>query len=81
MNKIKFCLCIIKIIMKNQMQDKTNLLLDIFNMISRCLVVFLLYAYIFKINNGSINNVDYKTTMYSMFIYFCIMTLNLRSLE
>ena len=81
MNKIKFCLCIIKIIMKNQMQDKTNLLLDIFNMISRCLVVFLLYAYIFKINNGSINNVDYKTTMYSMFIYFCIMTLNLRSLD
>lgn len=81
MNKIKFCLCIIKIIMKNQMQDKTNLLLDIFNMISRCLIVFLLYAYIFKINNGSINNVDYKTTMYSMFIYFCIMTLNLRSID
>ena len=81
MKKIRFSVCVIKIIMKNQMQDKTNLLLDIFNMIARCLVVFLLYAYIFKISDNSINGVDYKTTMYSMFIYFCIMTLNLRSLD
>ncbi len=81
MKKIKFALCIIKIYMKNQMQDKTNIILDMTNMIARCLVVFLLYAYIFKLNNGSINGVDYKTTMWSMFIYFCIMTLNLRSLD
>ena len=81
MKKIRFYLYIIKIYMKNQMQDKTNLLLDIFNMVARCLVVFLLYAYIFKLSDGSINGVDYKTTMWSMFIYFCIMTLNLRSLD
>lgn len=81
MKKIKFYLTIIKIFMKNQMQDRTNLLLDIFNMISRCLVVFLLYAYIFKLNNGYINGVDYKTTMWSMFIYFCIMILNIRRLD
>ena len=81
MNKIRFSLCVIKIYMKNQMQDRTNLLLDIFNMVSRCLVVFLLYAYIFKLSNGSINGVDYKTTMFSMFIYFCIMTFNLRNLD
>ena len=31
MKKIRFYLYIIKIYMKNQMQDKTNLLLDIFN--------------------------------------------------
>ena len=81
MNKIRFSLCVIKIYMKNQMQDRTNLLLDIFNMVARCLVVFLLYAYIFKLSNGSINGVDYKTTMFSMFIYFCIMTFNLRNLD
>jgi ABC-2 type transport system permease protein len=81
MKKIKFALTVIKIFMKNQMQDKTNLLLDIFNMVSRCLIVFLLYAYIFKLSNGSINGVDYKTTMWSMFIYFCIMILNLRRLD
>lgn len=81
MKKVKFALTVIKIFMKNQMQDKTNLLLDIFNMISRCLIVFLLYAYIFKLSNGSINGVDYKTTMWSMFIYFCLMILNIRRLD
>lgn len=81
MKKIRFAFTVIKIFMKNQMQDKTNLLLDIFNMVSRCLIVFLLYAYIFKLNNGIINGIDYKTTMWSMFIYFCIMILNLRRLD
>lgn len=81
MKKIKFALTIIKIFMKNQMQDRTNLILDIFNMVSRCLIVFLLYAYIFGLQDGSINGVDYKTTMWSMFIYFCVMILNIRRLD
>lgn len=81
MKKTRFAGVVIKIFMKNQMQDKTNILLDIFNMISRCVIVFLLYAYIFKISDGMVNGVDYKTTMWSMFIYFCIMILNLRRLD
>ena len=81
MKRIKFAFTVIKIFMKNQMQDRTNLLLDIFNMVSRCLIVFLLYAYIFNLQGGSINGVDYKTTMWSMFIYFCIMTLSIRKLD
>ena len=81
MKKIKFALTVVKIFMKNQMQDRTNIILDIFNMVSRCLIVFLLYAYIFKLNGGVINGVDYKTTMWSMFIYFCIMILNIRRLD
>ena len=81
MKKIKFAFTVIKIFMKNQMQDRTNLILDVFNMVSRCLIVFLLYAYIFKLQGGSINGVDYKTTMWSMFIYFCIMILNIRRLD
>lgn len=81
MKKIKFYTNVIRIFMKNQMQDRTNLLLDIFNMFSRCLIVFLLYAYIFGLSNGKINGVDYKTTMWSMFIYFCIMILNIRRLD
>lgn len=81
MKKVKFASTIVKIFMKNQMQDKTNLLLDIFNMIARCFIVFLLYAYIFELNGGIINGVDYKTTMWSMFVYFCIMILNLRRLD
>ena len=81
MKKIKFACNLIKIFMKNQMQDRTNLLLDIFNMVSRCLIVFLLYSYIFKLSDGTINGVDYKATMWSMFIYFCIMILNIRRLD
>jgi ABC-2 type transport system permease protein len=67
--------------MKNQMQNKTYILLDMFNMFSRCLIVFLLYGYVFKISGGSINGVDYTTTLWSMFIYFCIMTFNIRSID
>ena len=81
MKKIRFSLKVISIFMKNQIQDKTNLILDIFNMVSRCFIVFLLYAYIFKINGGMVNSVDYKTTMWSMFIYFVIMTFNIRRLD
>ena len=67
--------------MKNQMQDRTNLLLDMFSMVSRCLIVFLLYSYVFELNGGSINGVDYPTTMWSMFIYFCIMLLGIRKVD
>lgn len=81
MKKIKFPITIIKIFMKNQMQNKSYILLDVFNMVSRCLVVFLLYSYVFKTSGGSINGVDYATTLWSMFIYFCIMTLNLRKID
>lgn len=78
MRKVRFSLTIIKIFMKNQMQDKSNVLLDLMGMFSRCFIVFLLYGYIFKLNGGMINEVDYKTTMWSMFIYFCIMILGIR---
>lgn len=81
MKKIKFGLNVIKIIMENQIQDRTNLLLDMFNMFSRCVIVFLLYAYVFKLNGGLINGIDYPTTMWSMFIYFCIMILNIRRVD
>lgn len=81
MKKINFSLTVIKIFMKNQMQNKTYLMLDMFNMISRCLIVFLLYAYVFKISGGTIKGVDYATTLWSMFIYFCIMTFNIRKID
>ena len=81
MKKIRFAGTVIKIFMKNQMQDKTNIILDAINMIARCLIVFLLYAYIFEVNGGYVNGVDYPTTMWSMFIYFCLMILNVRRLD
>ena len=81
MKKARFAGTVIKIFMRNQMQDRTNIILDVFNMITRCFIVFLLYAYIFKLKGGVINGVDYKTTMWSMFIYFCIMILNIRRLD
>lgn len=80
MKKLRFPFTVIKIFMKNQMQNKTYIMLDIFNMLTRCLLVFLLYAYVFKISGGYINGTDYKTTLWSMFIYFCLMTLNIRKI-
>ena len=81
MKKTNYPLTAIKIFMKNRIQNRTYLFYDIFGMVSRCLIVFLLYGYVFRVNNGSINGVDYKTTLWSMFIYFAIMILNLRKLD
>ncbi len=81
MKKIRFALTTIKIFMKNQMQNKTYLLLDMINMLSRCVIVFLLYGYVFSLNDGNINGLDYKTSLWSMFIYFCIMTLKIRNID
>lgn len=81
MKKIRFALTTIKIFMKNQMQNKTYLLLDMVNMLSRCVIVFLLYGYVFGLNGGNINGLDYKTSLWSMFIYFCIMTLGVRKID
>lgn len=75
-----FSLTVIKIFMKNQIQNKTYVLLDIFNMVSRCLLIFFLYSYVFKVNGGNINGVELKTVLWSMFIYFCIMTFNVRKI-
>ena len=49
-----FSLTVIKIFMKNQIQNKTYVLLDIFNMVSRCLLIFFLYSYVFKVNGGNL---------------------------
>jgi len=81
MKRIRFFFTVLKIHMKNQMQDNTNLILDVFNMFSRCLIVFLLYGYVFGLKGGVVNGVDYTTTMWSMFIYFCIMILNIRRID
>ncbi len=80
MKKNKFSLTVIKIFMKNQIQNKTYIILDSFNMVSRCLVLFFLYDYVFKVNGGDINGISYETTLWSMFIYFCLMTLKLRNI-
>lgn len=81
MKKIRFSLTVIRIFMKNQIQNKTYIILNMFNMISRCFIIFLLYGYVFRINSGSINGVDYKTALWSMFIYFCIMIFNIRNIH
>jgi ABC-2 type transport system permease protein len=67
--------------MKNQIQNRTYILLDLFNMFSRCFIVFLLYGYVFRLNDGIINGVNAETALWSMFIYFCIMTLNTRRIH
>jgi len=81
MMRIRFALSVIRIFMKNQMQNRTYILLDIINMIARCLIVFLLYGYVFKIRDGNINGADYVTSLWSMFIYFCIMTMSVRKIH
>ena len=80
MKKIKFSFTIIKIFMKNGMQNRSYIFLDIFNMVSRCLILFFLYGYVFSLNNSSLNGISYETTLWSMFIYFSLMTLNSRKI-
>lgn len=80
MKKIRFAISVISVFMKNQVQNKAYLLHDIVNMISRCFIVFMLYGYVFSINNDNINGADYNSALWSMFIYFCVMTLSTRKI-
>lgn len=63
---------------KDRVAYPGRLFVDTMGMIARCGTVLLLYAYIFKTKNNSINGLTYQTAAWSMYLYFLFMTLRIR---
>lgn len=81
MKEIRLASKIIKTLIKDRIQYPGRLFADTTSIVARCGILLLLYAYVFKLNGGLINGVTFKVVAWSMFLYFSLMMLNLRSIS
>jgi ABC-2 type transport system permease protein len=58
-----------------------RLIVDIFGIIARCGVLLVLYWYVFRLNNGVINNTTFIIAAWSMFFYFGFSVFRLRDIS
>lgn len=81
MKEIRLASKIIKTLIKDRIQYPGRLFADTASIVARCGILLLLYAYVFKLNNGVINGATFQVVAWSMFFYFSLMILNLRSIS
>jgi ABC-2 type transport system permease protein len=81
MKAIRLASKILKTLTKDRIHYPGRLVVDIFSVIARFGVLILLYAYVFRINGGTINNTTFVVAAWSMFFYFSFMILGLRNIS
>lgn len=81
MKAIRLASKILKTLTKDRIHYPGRLVVDVFSVIVRFGVLILLYAYVFKINGGTINNTTLVVATWSMFFYFSFMILGLRNIS
>ena len=78
MSTLKLSTTLIRILVKDRLYYPGQLLTDTIGMIVRCGILLILYWYVFQHQGGQIAGIDYPTAAWSMFLYFCLMTLRTR---
>lgn len=81
MKAIRLASKILKTLTKDHIHYPERLIVDILTVIARFGVLIILYAYVFKINGGIINNTTFVVAAWSMFFYFSFMILGLRNIS
>ena len=81
MKAIRLASKILKTLIKDRMHYPKRLIIDTFTVVARFGVLIILYAYVFKINGGLINNTTFVVVAWSMFFYFSFMILGLRNIS
>lgn len=81
MKEIRLANKIIRTLVKDRIQYPDRLIADTFAIIARCGVLLILYWYVFKLNNGTVNNTPYILVAWSMFLYFSFSTFRLRDIS
>jgi ABC-2 type transport system permease protein len=81
MKKIRFFYTVISTLVKDRMYYPGRLFSDMIVMFARCGVLLLLYAYVFRLRDGVVNDVTYDVVAWSMFFFFAFGLLNLRELS
>lgn len=80
MKEIRLAKKIIKTLIKDRILYPGRVLTEMVSLIARCGLLLILYAYVFKLNGGSINGLPYNIAAWSMFLYFGFYTLRLGSI-
>jgi ABC-2 type transport system permease protein len=81
MKEIRLANKIVTTLTKDRIHYPGRLLADITGIIARCGILLLLYWYVFKLNNGSVNGTTFIVIGWSIFFYFAFSTLRLRDIS
>lgn len=81
MKEIRLGLKILSTLTKDRIQYPGRLVTDTVGMLARCGILLILYHYVFKINNKSINGIGFREAAWSIFFYFAFSVLRLRDLS
>jgi len=81
MKEIRLANKIVRTLVKDRIQYPARLITDTFAITARCGVLLVLYWYVFKLNNGLIDNTPYIIVAWSIFFYFAFSTLRLREIS
>lgn len=80
MKEIRLAGQIVKTLVKDRIQYPGRLLVDTFGIIARCGVLLILYSFVFKLNNGTINGTTFLFAAWSIFFYFAFSVSRLRDI-
>jgi len=80
MKEIRLANQIIKILLKDRIQYPGRMIIDTLGIIARCGVLLILYSFVFKLNNGTINKTTFLFAAWSIFFYFSFSMLRLRDI-
>ena len=80
MSTLRLSTTLLRILVKDRVYYPAQLITDTIAMIIRCGILLVLYWYLFQHQGGTIAGLDYPTAAWSMFLYFCLMTLRTRSI-
>jgi ABC-2 type transport system permease protein len=81
MKELRLAAKIIKTLTKDRLHYPDRLLLDTIGLIARCGILLVLYYYVFKLNNGTINNTTFVFAAWSVFLYFIFSVMRLRDIS
>ncbi len=72
---------IVRTLVRDRIYYPSRLIADTCSTIARCGVLLVLYWYVFRLNNGIINNTTYIVAAWSMFFYFTFLVFRLRDIS
>ncbi|MCR4322922.1 MAG: ABC-2 family transporter protein [Candidatus Azambacteria bacterium] len=81
MKAIRLAHKILRTLVRDRMYYPGRLLIDTFSIVARCGVLLVLYWYVFRLNNGIINNTTFIVAAWSMFFYFAFSVFRLRDIS
>lgn len=69
------------VLIKDRAQYPGRLMMDISSILTRCGILLLLYASVFRLNGGIINGTTFQFAAWSIFFYFAFLVLRLRDIS